>query len=74
MKDWLFLTVLQHGNETSGWDAVREWLLKRPGTGLPRSLLLFVANPAAELIAVPVVAGRSYDRIWHVVFQWPPIP
>ena len=47
----LFVSVLMHGNETTGWEAVRAWLRAyRPGGGdqeLQRSVSLFIGNVAA---------------------------
>jgi len=44
----LFVSVLQHGNEISGWDAVRRLLAGRYARDpLPRSLVLFIGNVAA---------------------------
>lgn len=44
----LFVSVLQHGNEISGWDAVRRLLLGRYARDpLPRSLALFIGNVEA---------------------------
>ena len=46
----LFVSVLMHGNETTGWYAIREVLLRyvgREGLLLPRSLSLFIGNTAA---------------------------
>jgi len=41
----LFVSVIQHGNEISGWDAVRRLLAGRYGRDpLPRSLALFIGN------------------------------
>ncbi|MGK7296076.1 MAG: M14 family metallopeptidase [Candidatus Wenzhouxiangella sp. M2_3B_020] len=41
----LFVSVLQHGNEISGWDAVRRLLSGRyQRDPLPRSLTLFIGN------------------------------
>lgn len=41
----LFVSVLQHGNEISGWDAVRRLLAGRyQRDPLPRSLALFIGN------------------------------
>ncbi|MDX1625383.1 MAG: M14 family metallopeptidase [Wenzhouxiangellaceae bacterium] len=46
--DPLFVSVLQHGNEISGWDAVRRLLAGRyQRDPLPRSLVLFIGNIAA---------------------------
>lgn len=62
----LFVSVLQHGNEISGWEAVRRLLKGRYARDpLPRSLLLFIANVRA--------AGRNrrhlsdqpdFNRCW----------
>src|SRR6516164_790244 len=43
----LFVSVLLHGNEHTGWQAVQSVLGRYSGTQLPRSLLLFVGNIAA---------------------------
>ncbi|GAB4178802.1 MAG: hypothetical protein Kow0020_14870 [Wenzhouxiangellaceae bacterium] len=44
----LFVSVLQHGNEPAGWDAVRRLLAGRYRRDpLPRSLALFIGNVAA---------------------------
>lgn len=44
----LFVSVLQHGNETSGWDAIRRLLTGRyQRDPLPRSLTLFIGNVSA---------------------------
>lgn len=53
--DPLFVSVLQHGNEPAGWDAIRRLLtgryLRDP---LPRSLALFIGNIEAA------AAGRRH--------------
>ncbi|MDX1592630.1 MAG: M14 family metallopeptidase [Gammaproteobacteria bacterium] len=65
----LFVTVLLHGNETTGLLAVQS-LLRRyaPGGGekpLPRGLALFVGNVAAARRGVRRLAGQpDYNRIW----------
>jgi len=52
----LFVSVLQHGNEISGWEAVRRLLKGRYARDpLPRSLVLFIANLRA--------AGRNRRRL-----------
>ena len=64
----LFVSVLMHGNETSGWDAVREVLhgyLTPDGFDLPRSLSLFVGNTAAAAEGVRHLPGQpDYNRVW----------
>ena len=42
----LFVCVLQHGNEPTGWDAIRD-VLKKEHKRLPRSLILLIANVSA---------------------------
>ncbi len=65
----LFVSVLQHGNEPAGFEAIRR-LLKRyqPGGGgkpLPRSLSLFIGNvEAAACNMRRLPGGVDYNRIW----------
>ena len=61
-KGILFITVLQHGNETSGWDAVRTLLT----SGDAPSLMLFVANVDAARQNVRKLPGRvDFNRAWE---------
>jgi len=62
----LFVSVLLHGNETTGWEAVRR-VLARYGTGeLPRSLVLFVGNVTAAEAGLRSLPGQpDYNRIWR---------
>ena len=65
----LFVSVLMHGNEDVGWEAVRQLLKKyRPGGGareLPRELSLFIGNTLAAESGVRRVAGQpDYNRVW----------
>ena len=64
----LFLVVLMHGNETTGWDAIRRVLrgyLGSEGYDLPRSLSLFVGNTAAAERGVRHLAEQpDYNRVW----------
>jgi succinylglutamate desuccinylase len=64
----LFVSVLMHGNETSGWDAVRRVLrghLKDGGLDLPRSLSLFIGNTAAARAGVRHLDDQpDYNRVW----------
>lgn len=65
----LFVSVLLHGNETTGWEAVRQWLAEyRPGGGskpLPRSLSLFVGNTAAAEQGLRRLDGQpDFNRVW----------
>ncbi|MDJ0740881.1 MAG: M14 family metallopeptidase [Gammaproteobacteria bacterium] len=64
----LFVSVLMHGNETTGWDAIREVLRKfvtSDGLDLPRSLSLFVGNTAAAQVGVRHLDDQpDYNRVW----------
>ena len=61
-KGTLFITVLQHGNETSGWDAMRTLL--RAGSTPP--LMLFVANiEAARQNARKIEDQVDFNRAWE---------
>lgn len=64
----LFVSVLMHGNETGGWDAVRRVLLSHlsgDGFDLPRSLSLFVGNTAAAEQAMRHLDSQpDYNRVW----------
>ncbi len=63
--DVLFVSVLLHGNETSGWDAIRELLADYENAGLPRSLYLFIGNVSAAAEGLRVLDGQQdYNRIW----------
>jgi succinylglutamate desuccinylase len=64
----LFVCVLMHGNETSGWDAVRQVLrgfVTAEGLDLPRSLSLFIGNTAAAQQGVRHLPDQpDYNRVW----------
>ena len=60
----LFLSVLLHGNETSGWQAVSR-LLRTAGE-LPRSIVLFIGNVEAAAAGVRTLPTQpDYNRIWR---------
>lgn len=65
----LFVGVLMHGNETTGWEAIRS-LLRRyePGGGeraLPRALSLLIGNTAAaEQGLRHLPAQPDFNRVW----------
>ena len=68
-KQPLFVSVLIHGNETVGWDAIRLLLPQYDVAGgdkmLPRSLSLFVGNTAAAEKAQRFLPGQpDYNRVW----------
>ncbi len=64
----LFVCVLMHGNETSGWDAIRKVLhdhLDSEGFRLPRALSLFIGNTEAAKTGVRHLPGQpDYNRVW----------
>jgi len=77
-KPALFVSVLLHGNEPVGWNALRSLLAdyrKRFGTlRLPRSLSLFIGNVAAAASGVRRLPGQpDYNRIWPGC-ESPPTP
>jgi len=66
----LFVSVLLHGNETTGWYAVRELLNEYHNKQLPRSLSLFIANVAAAKDSVRHLDTQpDYNRIWKMEQQ-----
>ncbi len=61
----LFVSVLLHGNETTGWETMRALLRQHAGAGLPRSLSLLIGNVAAARSAVRMLEGQpDYNRVW----------
>ncbi|GLH75212.1 hypothetical protein SSBR45G_01200 [Bradyrhizobium sp. SSBR45G] len=61
----LFLSVLLHGNEDTGWRAIQTVLKRARGRPLPRSILLFVGNVAAAKAGVRTRPGQhDYNRAW----------
>ena len=71
----LFVTVLMHGNETTGWEAVQS-LLRRYLVGdslgeLPRGLSLFISNVSAAQFGLrsldasrtTTASGRAANRV-----------
>lgn len=61
----LFVSVLLHGNEDTGWEAMRALLEKYQNRELPRSLSLFIGNVAAAQSGARHLEGQpDYNRIW----------
>ncbi|NBB94022.1 MAG: peptidase M14 [Gammaproteobacteria bacterium] len=62
----LFVCVLQHGNEISGWEAVRRLLKGRYSRDpLPRSLILLIANVRAASRNRRYLSDQpDYNRCW----------
>jgi succinylglutamate desuccinylase len=61
----LFVTVLQHGNETTGLLAIQQVLRKLGRIDLPRALSIFIANISAARDNVRrLPAQDDYNRMW----------
>ncbi|MBK1649196.1 M14 family metallopeptidase [Rhabdochromatium marinum] len=69
----LFVSVLMHGNESVGWDAMRLVLRERLGYSqrhskaalLPRALSLFIGNPAAAAVGLRHLPEQpDFNRVW----------
>jgi len=63
----LFVSVLLHGNEDTGWEAVRALLgrYQREGRELPRAMSLFIGNVEAAQHGVRRLDRQpDYNRIW----------
>lgn len=61
----LYLSVLLHGNEDTGWDAVRALLSRYQRQTLPRALSVFIGNVAAARLGLRRLEGQpDYNRIW----------
>ena len=61
----LFVTVLLHGNENTGWSAIQELLRQHQGRDLPRRLLVFVGNIDAAKADVRTLDNQTdYNRTW----------
>lgn len=62
----LFVSVLLHGNETTGWLAIQALLKKYQGRSLPRSLAIFIGNVAAARYRQRHLEDQpDYNRIWQ---------
>ncbi len=61
----LFVSVLLHGNEDTGYFAVRELLRRYRERGLPRALSVFFGNVAAAELGLRRLDGQpDYNRVW----------
>ena len=61
----LFISILLHGNEDTGWEAVRRVLEHSREHGLARSLTLFIGNIEAARVGQRHLDGQpDYNRIW----------
>ncbi|MCJ9429032.1 M14 family metallopeptidase [Kordiimonas marina] len=61
----LFVSTLLHGNETTGFEAVRDVLRRHIEAGMPRSLWLFLGNVDAAAEGLRFLPGQAdYNRVW----------
>lgn len=61
----LFVSVLLHGNEDTGWQAMQQLLLDYQGRELPRSLSILIGNVSAARLGVRRLQGQpDYNRVW----------
>jgi hypothetical protein len=61
----LFVSVLLHGNEYTGWDAIREFLGEYGANDLPRRVSLLVGNVAAARHGRRRLDDQpDFNRIW----------
>lgn len=61
----VFVSVLLHGNEDTGWLAAQAVLKKYAQTELPRALSLFIGNVSAARSGVRRLDGQpDYNRVW----------
>jgi hypothetical protein len=61
----LFVSVLLHGNEDTGWRAMQTVLRNHRATMLPRGLVLFVGNVDAAKARVRTLKTQTdYNRSW----------
>lgn len=61
----LFVSVLLHGNEDTGWRAIQTVLKRHHKSALPRAMLLFVGNIEAARANVRTLPDQEdYNRVW----------
>jgi len=64
--DVLFVSVLLHGDEWTGWMAMQQLMRRYRNQLLPRSLSLLIGNVRAAQAGVRFLADQpDYNRIWH---------
>ncbi|MGE0482707.1 MAG: M14 family metallopeptidase [Gammaproteobacteria bacterium] len=61
----LFVSVLLHGNEDTGFEAIKIIMARYATSGLPRPLVLFIGNVAAAAANLRSLPGQvDYNRAW----------
>jgi len=62
----VFISVLLHGNETTGWIALQRVLNEYQGQQLPRAVSIFIGNIAAAAQSKRVLPYQlDYNRAWR---------
>lgn len=70
----MFVSVLSHGNEHTGWEALRQVLLKYEDKVLPRALSVFIGNVKAAKHNLRFLDGQhDFNRVWGTSAE-PPAP
>ncbi len=65
-KPPLFISVLLHGNEPVGWNALRNLLRNYQNQELPRALSIFIGNVSAAHHCLRHLDNQpDYNRIWN---------
>lgn len=68
----LFISLLLHGNEVTGWQAIQKILKKYQQSELPRSVYLFIGNVAAARDGKRLLDNQpDYNRIWKAEGEGP---
>ncbi len=63
----MFVSSLLHGNEHSGWEAIRTLLKDYEQTQLPRDVSIFIGNVQAARVNQRFLDGQNdYNRVWGV--------
>jgi len=71
----LLVSVLQHGNEVTGWLALRALLQKYADRELPRALSIFIGNVRAARYNQRFLDDQpDYNRIWRIPADRPATP
>lgn len=63
----IFVSVLLHGNEITGWQAIQQLLLRYSDKPLPRSLSIFIGNVAAARYGARRLDDQpDFNRVWPI--------
>lgn len=61
----MFVSVLLHGNEHTGWEALRKVLARYQTRMLPRAMSIFIGNVSAAQANMRFIEGQQdFNRIW----------